>query len=134
MAEAILSADELGRQTTVEVTIVGVRRFAWRLRLTRWLLRLASLVSPVDMCVSRQVGRPWLYYCPFCKTDFNGFYIPGAREYSVHCPHCGQQSLASADSTQAWTVKPGDETSCGYECGYVKPYGFVPEGGCPVHD
>ena len=24
---------------------------------------------------------------------------------------------------------------CGYGgCGYVEPYGFVPEAGCPVHD
>lgn len=23
---------------------------------------------------------------------------------------------------------------CGLACGYVEPYGFVPEGGCPIHD
>lgn len=23
---------------------------------------------------------------------------------------------------------------CGNACGHVKPYGFVPEAGCPVHD
>lgn len=23
---------------------------------------------------------------------------------------------------------------CGYACGVVEPYGFVPEAGCPVHD
>ncbi len=25
-------------------------------------------------------------------------------------------------------------TTCGYECHWVYPYGFVPEEGCPVHD
>ena len=24
--------------------------------------------------------------------------------------------------------------SCGMNCGYEKPYGFVPECGCPIHD
>jgi len=27
-----------------------------------------------------------------------------------------------------------ETTDCGYECGYVEPYGFVPEADCPVHD
>lgn len=26
------------------------------------------------------------------------------------------------------------EPKCGFECGWVYPYGFVPEAGCPVHD
>jgi len=25
-------------------------------------------------------------------------------------------------------------TTCGHGCGWVYPYGFVPEAGCPVHD
>ena len=29
-----------------------------------------------------------------------------------------------------WLFNP----QCGYECGYVEPYGFVPECGCPIHD
>lgn len=37
-----------------------------------------------------------------------------------------------------WIGKPEDrpvfDTPCGYACGYVEPYGFVPECGCPVHD
>ena len=28
----------------------------------------------------------------------------------------------------------GNETDCGYACGWAYPYGFVPECGCPVHD
>jgi len=24
--------------------------------------------------------------------------------------------------------------SCGMECGWTTPYGFVPEAGCPIHD
>ena len=23
---------------------------------------------------------------------------------------------------------------CGWACGYMQPFGFVPEDGCPVHD
>lgn len=23
---------------------------------------------------------------------------------------------------------------CGFECGHVEPYGFVPEDGCPIHN
>lgn len=26
------------------------------------------------------------------------------------------------------------EYNCGYACGFTEPYGFVPEGGCPIHD
>ena len=31
-------------------------------------------------------------------------------------------------------VKEFEALECGYECGYTEPYGFVPEGGCPIHD
>lgn len=27
-----------------------------------------------------------------------------------------------------------ESIECGYDCDYEKPYGFVPEAGCPIHD
>lgn len=37
----------------------------------------------------------------------------------------------------AWIPKDGIKDvkiECGRSCGYVEPYGFVPECGCPIHD
>lgn len=32
------------------------------------------------------------------------------------------------------TMNMIEPTTCGFECEWVSPYGFVPEAGCPVHD
>lgn len=33
----------------------------------------------------------------------------------------------------ALSDKSNQSDKCGNACGYVEPYGFVPESGCPVH-
>jgi len=52
------------------------------------------------------------------------------------------ESLAPADNTEmhrlaevmSKTRKKSMGLDCGCDCFFTDPYGFVPQGGCPVHD
>jgi hypothetical protein len=54
---------------------------------------------------------------------------------TIICPWCNCQWALHYDfAGRAWfkiEVVPSD---CDFACGYTKPYGWVPEAGCPVHD
>ena len=68
--------------------------------------------------------------------------------WDLDCPSCGQRVTWTADAGSLAIVKcqhchcqfPArdgqvvDPGPCDFACGYVEPYGFVPEAGCPVHD
>ena len=51
------------------------------------------------------------------------------------------RDLESPDEFDEWLTSlaalpadGGDDVHCGFACGYVPPYGFVPEADCPIHD
>lgn len=55
------------------------------------------------------------------SDDLELIEIPGgAREF-----FSGQMSLE---------MRQLAEQECDHECAWVKPYGWVPEAGCPIHD
>ena len=41
---------------------------------------------------------------------------------------------AALDAANGENIEMALVVTCGRACGYAEPYGFVPEGGCPVHD
>lgn len=120
--DVMKSASEIG----LEVSIVNLDRFIWRSRVLDWILRFAKIVSPFDLRIIESDEKPLLLYCPYCGRDNakrlgDGIWYP-------RCNHCGQQFMVRNYEV----VK--DPEPCENECHYCKPYGFVPEAGCPVHD
>jgi len=53
--------------------------------------------------------------------------IPGARTRAAHL------KLKEERGEERNIETPGD-ASCGFDCHWQEPYGWVPEAGCPVHD
>jgi len=52
---------------------------------------------------------------------------------STMCFHKGSPTTCHMHQNRGKDTQPGSLT-CGFDCHYLKPYGFVPEAGCPVHD
>jgi hypothetical protein len=67
--------------------------------------------------------------------DSDEFIKKEKEKQKSKCKYCGNDntSLFWCDECQDMCTKPS-ELECGNDCGFVEPYGFVPEAGCPMHD
>lgn len=101
--------------------------FIFRLQMFRLfiggeLLRLASWIAPIDKK---------------CENEAEWMLISDYGDPTYSCTDC-LSSMVEDDIIQ---IEPIDQFEmchsiydCKYECHYAKPYGFVPEAGCPIHD
>lgn len=115
---------------TIEVRLLGLRRFRWRLQVAFWMLDLTRLVAPFDLVFHKDVGESILFYCPFCGKNTATVVFP-RKVISTNCNHCGRQSVGRVEGAELILLH---HESCDFECDVAMPYGFVPEAGCPVHD
>lgn len=61
-------------------------------------------------------------------------YEEGAERYPIPFDRdVGRHVRKLLQAAKEHLPKPG-ELDCSYACGYVEPYGWVPEAGCPIHD
>ena len=107
---------------TLEVKVVGLRKFRFRAWLAVKLISLAAWIMPFETLV---VGEDeTVHRCPYCgETD--GY---GAGDGTRICKSCRRQFLVCCGAPVR------EPESCDFGCGFDETYGFVPEDGCPVHD
>lgn len=138
MAEIALDVNEIAREIKVEITLIDVRRFRWRLDIAAWLIALAGVIAPFVITIHAKVGEPWLYYCPKCERDFTNIKPRKPLSLVVSCPHCNYQSLVGGTPDKPRLLNPtmlaSDFVLCEHGCDYEEPYGFVVMAGCSVHD
>jgi DNA-directed RNA polymerase subunit RPC12/RpoP len=131
---------EIVRQNVMMV--VTLRRFnQWQFRLwiASLLARLAAWIAWMGIEFEGiEETEPWLYYCPRCGKDIAGRKPFKPMTMWVGCPHCNFQSLVVGDIDEPYLLDPkaieDDTVLCIHGCHYHEPYGFVPMGGCPIHD
>jgi len=130
-----LDAQELGKQIHVNVRIKKAHQFSIRLWIALKLIQLAQTITWVHIETTETMEEPWLYYCPNCDKDVNG-YKPLLGEDAVFvCGHCNYQFLVQHFTTMPHIVKEDYENDYDeYGCHWAKPYGFVIMAGCPDHD
>lgn len=126
MAEIELDVNDVAPGVKIELRMVGLRRFHWRLRLFNLWVQLGYLISPFSLRVVDGDEKACLLYCPYCGHG-NAYTLPDGVMWP-RCKYCGRQFMV-----RNWEVVK-DPPACDYECGYCEPFGFVPEDGCPIHD
>lgn len=126
-AKVSVDVNEAAARVHVEVAVVGLRRFRWRLRFFQFFIQAARLFAPFHLRVVDSDEQPCLLYCPYCGHD-NAYALPSGVMWP-RCKHCGRQFMVRDREV----VKDPGPCDCG-GCGYCEPYGWVPECGCPVHD
>lgn len=134
--DLILDTKKLSTDSTViTVKLERFRQWQFRFWLARNLIRLASKIAWVDIEIQFiDKGEPWLYYCPRCGRDI----CDGKDAKYVRCSHCNYQSFVIPTDEgphllDLSSIEDGAEF-CSWGCHYAEPYGFVPMGGCPIHD
>ncbi len=83
----IVDLPRLAKTIPLVVKMRGLKEVRIRLWIMTTLLRLAALISPLDLILWKQDGEPFLYYCEKCGRDFCN-----RRDSEwVTCPHCGHE-------------------------------------------
>ncbi len=135
-----------GEQLARSVVMRVVVKRTGRLRFRRWLmlraLEFARWAGPADIRLSiDDHGELVLLTCPFCGHH-DAEQLPEKGVWYPRCGYCGWQYMVrdmqvvegqTSDRTAADRPLRKD-CSPGCHCGFVEPYGFVPEAGCPIHD
>ena len=67
-----------------------------------------------------------------CKIGIHKYRIDDEK-FIAFCSRCQRKWHASSDMFHRETII-GKRWDCNYACGVEKPYGFVPEADCPIHD
>lgn len=123
---------------TVEIRLIGVNRFKWRLNIASFFVGLASVIAPITITLKKDIHEPWLYYCPKCRRDIAYVKPEKPLTMTIACPHCNYQSLVGGTLEKPYLLNPDlladDFEPCKYGCHFQEPYGFVPMAGCPIHD
>ena len=115
---------------SINVHLLRLKEFTWRTWLADRLIWLAQWIAPYQIILDKNVALAQLFTCQFCGRQFNEFFLPN-KTSTVICPHCDWQMPIKADADSATAIALD---GCSHDCSVVKPYGFVPEAGCPVHD
>jgi hypothetical protein len=71
----------------ITLTVHGLTQVRFRLWVTTLLLRLAGLVSPMNLILWTEEGEPHLYYCEWCGREF----CARAGVGTVTCSRCGHE-------------------------------------------
>lgn len=126
MADIELDVNEVAQGVTIEIQMIGLRRFHWRLRLFNLWAMVGRVISPFNLRLVESDEKALLLYCPYCGRE-SAHTLPDGVMWP-RCKWCGRQFMVRNYEV----VK--DPPSCDNECHYCEPYGFVPEEACPVHD
>lgn len=76
--------------------------------------------------------EPWLYYCPYCKTETEGE-ILRAGMFIQQCQNCNCHFLAMASETTPGRARAVHNPHCDHGCQFVESLGWVIGADCPVH-
>lgn len=134
MAEAIkVSAKDVAKRMTLSIEVKGLATWKWQVWIAMRIIEFGAWLAWLNVSFE-DFRKPRIYYCKNCRKDFAGVSPNTGEDLIVCCSHCHYQYLVRQGMDgEARYVWP-NEITCGYECDFEEPYGFVPEAGCPVHD
>lgn len=115
---------------SVQVTVHIPRAVFLRMRLATWLIALASILAPFSVDI-RQDVKIRRIQCRKCDIEFDASLSIGT-ETVVGCPECRYQVLA--EYYDGKVIFPGKSRFDCEDCGWAKPFGFVPCADCEFHD